>query len=240
MKSIQDFNTSEVSLWLISIGLASKVEEFQSNDIDGPTLAQMSTESLIEQLHCSKLQARRILKERDLLISMNSSNQLEELQNENARLLKKVSELKDVIRVLNSADDSSSSPATAALSPPQGRGWRWRTPSTDPDPSAWAAPRRTRHRRHWSLPPPVRLQLRRCHLMHKRHQKQIPFHRPKTCMSILRRQQPPRPQEIIGTILNGRLWTTMEPRNTAILPEWCRNSTNNKKNNNVNSSRIYY
>jgi cell division protein FtsB len=137
-KSPSQYTQEEVSVWLNSVGLGSKVDVFKENGIDGQMLVTLTEADAMGYLGLSALQARKFALSLDFAKSLadgsggvGNPQLVEALQRENAQLREEVSNLKAINKELQ---DQLMPPAPA---PPQ---QQYSAPAPAPPPQHHYAP----------------------------------------------------------------------------------------------------
>jgi cell division protein FtsB len=139
-KSPSQYTQEEVSVWLNSVGLGSKVDVFKENGIDGQMLVTLTEADAMGYLGLSPLQARKFALSLDFAKSLADGNGgggnpqlVEALQRENAQLREEVANLKAINKELQ---DQLMPPAPAPAPPPQ----QYSAPAPAPPPQHHYAP----------------------------------------------------------------------------------------------------
>jgi ABC-type transport system substrate-binding protein len=126
-----EYTQEEVNVWLNSIGLGSKVDEFKENAIDGSMLVTLSPDDLQGDLGLSNLQVRKFQQALDFAVSLAAGGsgggdnerlaalegEIQKLREENASLKMINKELYEQIN--NAGRTTAYAPAPAPVPPPQ-------------------------------------------------------------------------------------------------------------------------
>jgi SAM domain (Sterile alpha motif) len=67
MKAVNDFDISEVCIFVMSLGLSAKVDAFRQNSIDGDMIVTLTAEDLQNDLGLTSLQAKKVVKQVNIL-----------------------------------------------------------------------------------------------------------------------------------------------------------------------------
>jgi hypothetical protein len=148
-----EYTQEEVNVWLNSIGLGSKVDEFKENAIDGSMLVTLSPDDLQGDLGLSNLQVRKFQQALDFAVSLAAGgagggdngrlaaleSEIQKLKEENASLKMINKELYEQIN--NAGRTTAYAPAPAPVPPPQ------QQYQQQPPPQQYHAPAPAPHRK---------------------------------------------------------------------------------------------
>jgi hypothetical protein len=119
--AIKDFDNAEVCIWLISMGLGSKIGPFKENDVDGDLLCSLGQEDLTRDLALSNLQAKKVVRgiesakgsDNDAAPDTSHDLRIAQLGAENEQLQNQVATLKAQVQALEAASQPQAPPAPA-------------------------------------------------------------------------------------------------------------------------------